>query len=139
MGWRRLAAFFLLVAVSSNAGGSSLHAAKPQQAVPTQTFRSGTQIVQVDVRVIKDGRFVTGLGPADFTIREDGLAQKIESVVLVGAPAAPAPSSPLASAPSGHAASPTAPPIWIFFLDTEHLSPGGLNRARDAIVKFIGD
>ena len=139
MGWRKLAALFLLIGGSSNAGGSSLHAARRQQAVPPQTFRSGTQIVQVDVRVMKDGRFVPGLGPADFTIREDGLAQKIESVVLIGASASPAPSSPPASPPSGRAAPSTAPPVWIFFLDTEHLSPGGLNRARDAIVKFIGD
>lgn len=137
MQWRRLAALSLLIAGSSEAARSNLGAARQQGAAP-QTFRSGTQIVQVDVRVIKDGRFVTGLGPADFTIKEDGLAQRIESVVLVGATPA-APSSPLPSAPSGPAAPSAAPAVWIFFLDTEHLSPGGLNRARDAIVKFIGD
>ena len=43
-----------------------------------QTFRSGTDLVEVDVRVIdKDGHFVTGLSPDDFTLEEDGAAQKI--------------------------------------------------------------
>jgi VWFA-related protein len=114
---------------------------RPQQPPPPQTFRSGTQIVQVDVRVIRDGRFVTDLGPSDFTIKEDGVAQKIEAVVLVGAPSAPSAPAPPAPSPLSAPALPaaSAPPVWVFVFDTEHLSPGGLNRSRDAIVTFIRD
>ncbi len=138
MGRRRLAALALLVA-----GSWTLEAASQQQT--PQTFRSGALVVQVDVRVLKDGRFVTDLGPSDFTIKEDGVAQKVESVVLVGGtPAASATPAPSIAAPTSalHAAAdkPQAPPaVWVFVFDTEHLSPGGLNRSRDAIVKFIGD
>ncbi len=146
MGSKRLAALSLLVAGSWKlaAGGWQLEAAGRQQPVaPPQTFRSGAQVVQVDVRVLKDGRFVTDLGASDFTIREDGVAQKVESVALVrGAPSAPsAPLAPPAPAPSAPLAlsAPSAPSVWVFVFDTEHLSPGGLTRSRDAIVAFISD
>src|SRR5260221_5852615 len=93
--------------------------AGPPPAAP-QTFRSGAQVVQVDVRVIgKDGKFVTDLGLRDFEITEDGVPQKIQSVVLIGPDAAPsapsAPLAPLAPAPSAPPAplaplAPSAPP-----------------------------
>jgi VWFA-related protein len=123
-----------LVALSLLAAGSW------QQQQP---FRSGTQIVQVDVRVLKDGKFVADLGPADFAITEDGVAQRIESVVLVGAPKAPeAPGAPGApDAPQAPRAprAPEAPRVWVFVFDTDHLSPSGLTRTRDAAVKFIAE
>src|SRR5438105_12144737 len=79
----------------------------PASAPPPQTFRSGANLVEVDARVFKDGRFVTDLGPADFEVIEDGVRQKIESVILVGTPSAGgAPSAPLApSAPAPSAPS----------------------------------
>jgi VWFA-related protein len=122
---------------------------QPVAGARQQTFRSGALVVQVDVRVLKDGRFVTDLGASDFTIKEDGVVQKIDSVVLIGgSPSAPAPSAPPAPAAPAPAAPPArsapaarqgSPSIWVFVFDTEHLSPGGLGRSRDAIVKFIGD
>jgi len=150
MGWRKLAASSLLVAAGWQLeAGSWQPEASSRQQPPPQTFRSGTQLVQVDVRVLKDGRFVTDLGPSDFTIKEDGVAQKVETVVLIGAAAAPAgppaPDAPRApDAPTSALRAPverplTPPAVWVFVFDTEHLSPGGLNRSRDAIVKFIGD
>ena len=101
-------------------------------------------MVEVDVRVLgKDGRFVTGLGAPDFEISEDGVPQKIQSVVLIGAPAAPlAPSAPSAhstpaplapSAPLSHG----SPPTWVFIFDTAHLTGGSLQRARTAAAGFF--
>jgi VWFA-related protein len=29
--------------------------------------------------------------------------------------------------------------VWVFVFDTEHLSPGGVTRARDAVVSFFGE
>ena len=53
------------------------------QAPPQQppTFRSGTQVVEVDVRVFdKDGHFVTDLKPEEIELTEDGAPQKIQSM-----------------------------------------------------------
>ena len=98
----------------------------------------------MDVRVIgKDGQFVTDLGLADFEITEDGVPQKLQSLVLIGAApsAPPAPLAPAPLAPSAPLApvAPRPPQIWVFVFDTPHLSPGGLTRTRDAVVKFIGE
>ena len=116
------------------------------QEPPQQTFRSGAQIVQVDVRVFKDGRFVSDLTPADFEVLENGVSQNIQSVVLIGAaaPVAPppvAPDSTRGTAPvaPGTPVGPVAPAIWVFVFDAAHLSPGGLQRTREAVVKFIAD
>jgi VWFA-related protein len=125
-----------------------LVAAALQTAPPApQTFRSGAQVVQVDVRVIgRDGKFVTDLGLPDFEITEDGVPQKIQSVILIGsdtapsAPLAPAPLAPPApAAPLAPSGAPRPPQIWVFVFDTYHLSPGGLNRTRDAVMKFLAD
>jgi VWFA-related protein len=132
---------WLLAALLTAAGSRQA----PPPAAP-QTFRSGAQIVEVDVRVIgKDGKFVTDLGAADFEIAEDGVPQRIQSVVLVGTSAAPlAPSAPAPAAPNAPPA-PLAPPArragqaWVFVFDSYHLSPGGLTRTRDAVSKFIAE
>src|SRR4051794_9960491 len=112
---------------------------------PRQTFRSTTELVEVDVRVAdKDGRFVTGLTAADFELTEDGVPQKIVNVTLIDNDTAEAPVAPLAPAPVAPSAplAPVAPSstpaqLWLFVFDTDHLSPGGLQRTRDAVVKFI--
>jgi VWFA-related protein len=111
---------------------------------PRQTFRSATELVEVDVRVVgKDGHFVTGLTATDFELAEDGVPQKIVNVTLIDAPEAPAPVAPLAPVAPAPAAplaplAPLAPAqVWLFVFDTTHLSPGGLQRTRDAVVKFI--
>jgi VWFA-related protein len=116
---------------------------QPVAPAPPQTFRSGAQIVEVDVRVLgKDGRFVTDLGVPDFAITEDGVPQKIQSVVLVGIGAAPAaPSAGPPSAPSAGSAPLAQRPAqtWLFVFDTGHLTAGPLQRAREAVVTFVGE
>jgi VWFA-related protein len=131
-----------IVAVGSACAATlALHAQAPQQ--PPPTFTSGTQVVQVDVRVFdKSGHFVTDLKPEDFTIKEDGVAQRIVSLALVDAAPlslpAPAPLAPLAPlAPSAPPAPPAQPSVWLFLFDTPHLSAGGLHRTRGAVLDFI--
>lgn len=56
-----------------------------QPEVPT--FKASTSLVIVDV-VVRDsaGKFVPGLGKSDFTVNENGVPQKLESVELSAAP-----------------------------------------------------
>jgi VWFA-related protein len=53
--------------------------AAQQQTQPPPTFRSGTTVVPVDVRVVdrRSGKPITDLTPSDFTVLEDGVPQKI--------------------------------------------------------------
>jgi VWFA-related protein len=121
-----------------------LAAAAAQTQAPAQppTFKSNTNVVQVDVRVFKGKQFVTGLGADDFVVTEDGVPQKIEFAVLIGPPAPSAPLAPSAQTPSAPLAplaplAPSAPSVWLFVFDTPHLSPAGLTHTRDAVLQFI--
>ena len=114
--------------------------AQQQPAAPT--FRAGTDLVEVDVRVIgRDGRFVTDLKPEDFQLLEDGTLQKIQSVTLIQGTDFPRRDRPelLEPGPPEHQdrLQPREPSTWIFLFDTPHLTPGGLKRTRDAVSDFV--
>ena len=120
---------------------ASLLIAAGQTAQPPapQTFRSATQLVEVDVRVFQGERFVSDLKPAEFELTEDGVPQKIRSVLRISAmPSPPEGSTPAVS--PGPLASPGAPAqVWIFIFDTPHLTAGTLQRSREAVEAFIDD
>jgi VWFA-related protein len=63
-----------------------------QQATPPQPFRSGIDIVQVDVSVLdRDRRPIEGLTAADFTLLEDGKPRPLAAFTAVSLPAAVTP------------------------------------------------
>jgi VWFA-related protein len=112
------------------------------------TFKSGTQVVEVDVRVFdKDGRFVTDLRPEDFEIKEDGVAQPITALTLVGEPANPRsepanpgtrePENPTREPGNPRTREPGNPSTWLFVFDTTHLTAGGLQRTQKATEEFL--
>lgn len=125
-------------------------AAARQSEQQPQTFKSGVQTVEVDVRVFdKGGRFVTGLAPEDFEVVEEGVPQKVHTAFFVGGtagrgvvePSEPA-TTPTAVTPSSPRlpASPSARQTWIFVFDLNHLTPGnGFDRARKAVEDFLKD
>src|SRR5262249_26655421 len=146
MGLTSIAALSTLLLAQQLAAQQQLSSIPQQQPAPPQTFRSGTEIVEADVRVTKDNRFVTDLGRDDFELVEDGAPQKIQSLVLIqgasgatGAAGAGGASGAGARGAEGARGAPTAKQVWLFLFDTTHLSPGGLTRTRDAVVKFIAE
>ena len=63
-----------------------------QQTTPV--FRAGVDLVHLDVSVLdRERRPVKGLGPADFTILEDGIPQKIAAFSAVDVPPVEVPTS----------------------------------------------
>lgn len=126
---------FTLSLLIATALASALSAQQP-------TFKSGTQVVEVDVRVFdKDGRFVTGLTRDDFELIEDGKPQSLQTFFYVDDPgrAAAAAAGQVAPAqPAAEAAAPRPRQTWIFFFDLNHLTPGaGYDRAKKAVEDFI--
>jgi VWFA-related protein len=65
------------VILIAGALGASL-AAAPQEQRPV--FRSGVELVRVDVSVREGPRIATGLAAADFEVLDNGVAQQIEDV-----------------------------------------------------------
>ena len=107
------------------------------------TFKSGVQLIEVDVRVFdRDGRFVVDLTRDDFEVLESGVAQPLQTVFLVGeaSPVArDADAVPADAGPRARATAESPRQTWIFFFDLNHLTPGGsFDRARKAVEEFIG-
>ncbi len=71
------------LALALVAGASLITHAQQQQPV----FRAASDLVTMDVVVTIDGRPVGALGPADFVLTDNGVAQTIESVDMTEVPA----------------------------------------------------
>ena len=68
------------------AGAALLQAQTQPPAAPVQTFRTGTDVVMVDVTVRDGGRMVTGLRAEDFVVTDNGVRQRIDSVESAAVP-----------------------------------------------------
>jgi VWFA-related protein len=132
---RRLSCF-----VGSVATVAAVVAAQTAEQQPP-VFRSGVNVVEVDVRVFdRDGRFVRDLKPEEFELRERGEVQAIQASFLIeGSAGASSRVLPPPVTSGGSSAPPApAPQTWVFVFDTNHLLPGaGFERARDAVAEFI--
>jgi VWFA-related protein len=115
----------------------------PQSQGPPQqppTFRSGTNLVRVDVYATKDGTPVQDLGAADFEVFEDNTPQKIESFEhIVVNPAGPdagliEPSSP--SEANRLAADPRRR-VFVVFLDTHSVPYEGSYAIKEPLIHFM--
>src|ERR1700758_193288 len=51
-------------------------------SAPQTTFRSGVELVELDVSVTRGGVPVAGLTAKDFSLTDNGVAQEVESVTL---------------------------------------------------------
>ncbi len=119
-------------------------AAPPPAASQQPTFRVSVDLVTNDV-IVRDarGQFVSDLTKDDFEILEDGVKQKIASLVMVHGgrtynlelPPPPAPPEGIILPPT-RPASDTAGRIFIVFIDDLHLDFKNTARVRDLVKKI---
>jgi VWFA-related protein len=74
----RCGVLLLLVGSTTCVAGPAAHA--------LQVFRAATDAVQVDVLVTRGGRPVAGLAAADFELRDNGVVQDIDALVVEDVP-----------------------------------------------------
>jgi VWFA-related protein len=106
------------------------------------TFRSGTNVVRVDVTVMdKDGRPVRTLDANDFELRENGEVQAITSFKLVNATGQPTDDLSLPIRSPQHAAAEAARDdvrVFVIFWDEYHIDQfGSAVRAREQLQHFV--
>ena len=106
------------------------------------TFRSGTNVVRVDVSVMdRDGRPVRNLSAEDFELRENGELQSITSFKLVDANGQPTDDLSLPIRSPQHAATEAARDdvrVFVIFWDEYHIDQfGSAVRARDQLQHFV--
>lgn len=109
-----------------------------QQQAPRPTFRSGVDLVAVDVQVVdRDGKPLPALTPADFDVRIDGRKRAVISADLVsydaGIVGKAAPPRVTRVAPS------VAPPgrVFVVAVDEASLRPSNAMVAREAARRFL--
>src|SRR5688500_2873610 len=106
------------------------------------TFKSGTNVVRVDVAVMdKDGRPVRTLDADDFELRENGEIQAITSFKLVDANGQPTDDLSLPIRSPQHAAAEAARDdvrVFVLFWDEYHIDQfGSAVRAREQLSNFM--
>jgi len=110
-----MAGLFALLAFSALAPAALGQTAPPQQDPQQPTIKIPTALVNVPVMVTDSyGRFATGLRRSDFTVREDGVLQKIEDF-----------------------SSTEAPFNVALLIDTSHSTQNKLSAIRKAALTFI--
>ena len=106
------------------------------QKAPQPTFKSTTELVEVDATVLdKHGNFVTGLKAEDITIFENGKPQKIQQFFLVthdlvlpeGAPASE----------NADQAQYGAHRVFVVVFDEAHLANDSLTRVKAGAEGFV--
>ena len=84
----------ILTSLLVAAAGAAYQAQAPQSSRVQETFRTGVELVRLDVSVLdKDRRPIRGLTAEDFTILEDGKPQPIAAFSAIDIPAAVAPAA----------------------------------------------
>lgn len=74
------------MAAATAAAGTLTFFTVRAQTPPAQTFRTGTDVVVVDVAVRDGGRMVTGLRAGDFIVTDNGVPQQVESIEAAAVP-----------------------------------------------------
>ena len=132
-----------LVAVASGITLLAQQPSAPQEPPPQPPiFRSGTNVVRVDVSVIdRSGNPVVSLNADDFEVEEDGAVQPIVSFKLVQASGAPADELSLPIRSPEHAAAEAARDdvrVFLIFWDEYHIHPfESTLRARESLLRVV--
>ncbi len=105
-------------------------------------FRTGANLVRVDVYPTAGGKPVLDLKAEDFEVQEDGVAQKVDSFehVVVRAPTSEemaATREPNTVAESREMAADSKARLFVLFIDTYHISRGGAMTVRDSLIRFL--
>jgi len=147
--------FAIALAVAAAMASVALSAGAPEgQGQPPQapkidivqqpTFRTAVNLVTTDV-IVRDGKgqFVSDLKPGDFEVHEDGVVQKLVSMVLVHGgrtyntlTAAPPVQQEGVILPPPRPANDTAGRILILFVDDLHLDFRNTGRIRELFNKI---
>jgi VWFA-related protein len=112
-------------------------AASPAQAPPS--FSTAIDLVTVDAVVLDErGTPLTGLRPEDFTVYEDGVAQRITSFEAVDVPAGPE-RPPPARRPRATTNQPAGERghLFVVVFDEVHLTALQAERAKEVLAGFL--
>lgn len=132
---KTITAFLVFLAAASLAAQQS--SSQPQQR---PTFRSGTNLVLVDVYPMKDGRIIQNLEQLDFEIFEDGKPQKVENFQFIkveGRVPEAEKRDPNTQEEGNELAADPKNRLFVVFLDQMGVSVEGAYRARKPLLEML--
>ncbi len=135
-----LAGTLLALTLGAAARGQNPPAQTPQDPPQRPVFRVGTDVVRVDVYPRRGGRVVEGLTAEDFEVFEDGERQTIDTFEYVEFDDWGPDVAALDPRDAREALRMAADPrnrVFVFFLDTYHVTWQGALRAREPILEFL--
>jgi VWFA-related protein len=107
-----------------------------QQQAPPPTFKSTTELVEVDAVVLdKNGDFVPGLTADNITLYENGKPQKIQQFFMVTHDQGV--SDGALRSPYADEAQAGAHRVFVMLFDEAHLSNDSLLRVKDGAAAFV--
>lgn len=133
-------AFAWMVAIAAGAQEPASQPPSDRQRAPT--FKSGTNLVRVDVTVTdRDGHPIRDLSADDFEVMEDGKPQPITSFKLLNATGQPTDDLSLPIRSPEHAAAEAARDdvrVFLIFWDEYHIAQFVSSvRAREQLTRFV--
>jgi len=138
--------FAVLATTWSPSRATLAQAPAPAQIDPQATFRVSIDLVTSDV-IVRDQRndqFVADLKPEEFEVYEDGVRQKIVSLVLTHGgrvfnvqPLPPAPVQEGIILPTNRPTNDAAGRVFLIFIDDLHLDFRSTPRTRDLIKRML--
>jgi VWFA-related protein len=141
---KTVTACFVLIAATSVAASSSAKAPADKQAPsppPQQsTFRSGTNLVLVDVYPMKDGRILQNLEKSDFEILEDGKPQSVENFQFIkveGRTPDAEKRDPNTQEEGNQLAADPKNRLFVLYLDQLGVSVEGAFRSRKPLIEML--
>jgi VWFA-related protein len=132
---RTITAFCLCLA----AAASTIFAQQAQAQAEPQTFRTGVEAVEIDVRAVDDqGRPVAGLTASDFEIVEDGVRQAIRVFTPVRVPSVPRLRTATTVEPDTQSNRERFNGrVYVFVLDDLHTHPLRTARVKAVVRQFL--
>ncbi len=116
--------------------GLTLLPAQDRPQPPQTTFKTGVDLVPVDVNVIdRDGRPVDNLTAASFTLAVDGRPRRIATAEFVRVASPPSNTAPATHFSTNENAS--AGRLIAFVIDQGNISAGRARAATDSAIRFI--
>ena len=113
----------------------------PQNPMNPQNpiFRSGVEMVRVDVYPRRRDRIVEGLTREDFQLTEDGVRQTIETFeyISIDMDRSLEPLDPRSSSEARRMAADPRNRVFVFYLDTYQIDMVGAYRAREPLLEFL--
>lgn len=120
-------------------GATSAQTPQPPPQEQRPVFRTGTNFVRVDARVLRDGKLVVDLQASDFSVLEDGVPQKIDTFEFVRTdrPLGYTPVEPSSTAAAMELAADARNRLFVLFLDAYHVTPENSLHTGMALVRAI--